>query len=307
MSRYPLLFAGALILTAATAAAQAPVGEVFAADASVRGSVLLAGKGTQVLSGSQVAAGARPAVLKLVRGGEVRICPNTMVGVTASQNGRTLLYSLSSGEMEFHLDIGSQGDALQTPDFRLQLVGPGHFDLAVCTDNSGRLALRGANNRSAVIVSEMLGDGVYQVPGGTSIDFLNGSVQNPTKTEAPCGCPESEEPRTPTLLAEQKPAPPPAPVAPVHQPPETHIQVDAPMIFHGEAPDEDVMYTVARLESRRPLDLAVQLGSQVLAPPPPQPAPKPVVMAEKPKAVQPPKKRGFFGSIGHFFGKIFGR
>lgn len=302
MSRKLSIFAGSLLLSlgAVSASAQTPVGEVFAADASVRGSVLLAGHGTQVLSGSQVAAGARPAVMRLTRGGELRICPNTMVGVAASPNGRNLMFSLSSGDVEFHFDIGSDGDAMQTPDFRVQFIGPGHFDLAICTDNRGGLAVRGANNRSAIIVSEMMGDGVYQVPGGSNIDFHNGSVRDATASDSPCGCPEAPESRTPVAVA-QNTEPPPPPPPPVTQPPETHIQVEAPMIFRGEAPEEDISFTVAKLQTRSAVDMMVRLESQVLAPPPPQQQ-DPVVRVNN---EQPPRKRGFFRKIGRFFGKIF--
>src|SRR5512147_2995301 len=97
--------------------AQGPVGEVFASDASVRGSVTLAAGGAQVMSGSQVSAGARPAILKLTRGGTVRICPNTILTVTSSISGRSLLYSLNKGQIEFHLDLSSEAYAVQTPDY----------------------------------------------------------------------------------------------------------------------------------------------------------------------------------------------
>jgi len=72
---FPLVLAVAL--APAALQAQTPVGELFAGDASVRGSVVLAASGTSVLSGSEVSAGQSAAVLKLQRGGELRICPRT--------------------------------------------------------------------------------------------------------------------------------------------------------------------------------------------------------------------------------------
>lgn len=306
-----------ILLGFASAVAQAPVGEVFAADSSIRGSVLYAGSGTTVLSGSQVAAGGRPAVLKLTRGGEIRICPNTSVGVAASPNGRNLLFSVNQGEIEFHFDVKSDGDALQTPDYRVQFIGPAHFDLALCTDNRGGLALRGNNNRAAVIVSEMMGDGVYQVSAGDSIDFQGGTVANPRKSALPCGCPEPALDAPPQVIFAQKtPLPPqqvPAPATPTTSEPtsaqsatlqasETHVQVDAPFVFRGAEPQPEVDAVLARMQTIAVLDLGSKLQPTVTMPVAPPPT-------QSPKAVKPAppeqKKRGFFRKLGSFFGKIF--
>lgn len=269
--RPKLVCAGAFLAFAVTPVfAQAPVGELFSSDASVRGSVLLAGSGTQVLSGSQVSAGATTALLKLTRGGTVRICPNTSLAVATSPNGRSLLYSLNSGSMELHYDIGSEADALQTPDFRMQLIGPGKFDLNICSDNRGGLALRGKSSTSAVIVNEMMGDGVYQVPAGTSIDFNGGSVKNAVVGAGEsCGCPVSEPSKPVTQLAEQKPPEPPQPTPAVEQPvPETHVQIDAPFVFNGDDPDPNVIYTIANLETKKQHDLEMRLEPTVVPPAP---------------------------------------
>src|SRR5512135_3006613 len=106
MRRVTLTIAIFLLALISIAQAQGPVGEVFASDASVQGSVTLAAAGgAQVMSGSQVSAGARPAILKLTRGGTVRICPNTVLTVTSSISGRSLLYSMNKGQIEFHFDL----------------------------------------------------------------------------------------------------------------------------------------------------------------------------------------------------------
>lgn len=299
------IFATSLFMSigAVTAHGQAPIGEVFASDASVQGSVLLAGSGTQVMSGSQVSAGLRPANLKLSRGGIVRICPNTVVTVSSSPSGRALLYSMSKGEIEFHFDISSDADALQTPDYRIQLIGPGHFDLAMCTDERGELLMRGKNNSAAVIVSEMFGDGVYQVPAGSSVDFHGGSVRDVTpSTGRLCGCeepPPIPQTKPATEVAKQEPPPPP----PATQPPETHIQVDAPFIYKADEPNPEWMYTVAKLGTAKDSEIALKLAPTVIPPEPPRQA-APVKTA----AVDRPKKesQGFFKRIGRFFGRIFG-
>jgi hypothetical protein len=302
-----------LLLGSSFSSAQSTVGEVFAADTAISGTVLYAGSGTTVLSGSQVAAGARPAVLKLTRGGEIRICPNTSVVVSSSPNGRALLFSLNEGDVEFHFDAKSDGDALQTPDYRVQFAGPGRFDIAMCTDKRGGLALQGKyNSRAALIVSEMMGDGVYQVDTGKSVEFSNGNVRDATKTDPPCGCPEPLMPVVPNVvLTEQTPALPPATPAPVPVPVspqaeapqrvETHVQVDAPFVFQGDELKPEALYTLAKLETVSTLDLQMKLQPTITPPaekPAPSKAPKSDDRGEK-------KPKGFFKKIGSFFGKIF--
>ena len=60
-----------------SAAAQQTLGELYASDASVKGSVMLAGSGTSVFSGSSIQAGAQAATLKLERGGSLLVCEGT--------------------------------------------------------------------------------------------------------------------------------------------------------------------------------------------------------------------------------------
>jgi len=307
MRRAVPIFAASLLIPLATlrAHAQAPVGEVYSSDASVHGSVTMVGSGMQVMSGSQVAAGARPATLRLSRGGTIRICPNTIVTVSSSMSGRSLLYSVSKGEIEFHFDLSSEGDAVQTPDFRVQFIGPGHFDLAMCATDRGELRLRGKNSNAAIIVSEMLGDGVYQAPAGSALDFHGGSVRDVTVSDGTlCGCaepPPIPQERREIELARQEP-PPPSPPVKQELPPETHVQIEAPFIYEGNAPSADMFYTVAKLGIDKTLTL--KLAPTVIPPA------KKVPPAEvKTVAMEQPSKkasRGFFKKIGSFFGKIFG-
>jgi hypothetical protein len=254
------------------------------------------------MSGSQVAAGARPAILKLARGGTVRICPNTIVTISSSLSGRTLLYSLNKGEIEFHFDLSSEADSLQTPDYRVQFIGPGHFDLAMCADDRGELRLRGKNSSAAVIISEMLGDGVYQAPAGSSLDFHGGSVRDVTPPDGVlCGCAEPPpiKAEPPTVEVAKTEPPPPAPA--VELPPETHVQVDAPFIYRGDEPTDDMVYTLAKLGTND--SLAVKLAPTVL---PPRKGAK--IRPVSDTVVERPRKEsaGFFRKIGRFFGKLFG-
>ena len=304
-----------LVASLALAQSQAPIGEVFTADSSVSGSVLYAGSGTPVLSGSQVAAGGRSAVLKLTRGGEIRICPNTSVAVSASPNGRNLLFSLNEGTVEFHFDITSENDALQTPDFRIQFAGPGRFDMAMCTDKQGDRSVRcNTNSRAAIIVNEMMGDGVYQVPAGQSLDFHSGTVQDPVAGLRRCGCPEQEiVPQPNQVVTAQTPAANPQPVEPAPVPPqpaptaatlppsvETHLQVDAPFVYQGDDFKPESERLIAKLQTVSAIDAGAKLTPTV-TPPTEKPA-----MATGPEP-RPVKKKsgGFFKKIGSFFGKMF--
>jgi hypothetical protein len=301
MKRVLLIIAILLFALVSFANAQGPVGEVYASDASVQGSVTLAAGGAQVMSGSQVAAGARPAILKLARGGTVRICPNTVVTLSSSLSGRSLLYSLNRGQIEFHFDLSSASDAVQTPDYRIQFIGPGHFDLAMCANDRGELRLRGKNSNAAIIISEMLGDGVYQAPAGSSLDFHGGSVRDVTPPDGTlCGCdePPAIKPEQPVVeVAKQAPPPPPS----TELPPETHVQVDAPFVYHGDEPNSETMYTLAKLGTDD--SLSVKLAPTVTSP-----AIGAKFQTVSDTVVQRPKQEshGFFHKIGRFFGKIFG-
>src|ERR1017187_6687817 len=103
------ILVGAAIVAAAAgpAVAQQNVGELFASDASVKGAVVLANSGTKVMSGSSIAAGAQSATLKLERGGSMMICPGTNLAITTSQNGRQLMFSMDTGDIEMDYPIGA--------------------------------------------------------------------------------------------------------------------------------------------------------------------------------------------------------
>src|SRR5205085_5228858 len=178
-------------LLGAIAAAQAVIGDVVASDASVKGAVVLASTGTRVLSGSSISAGKGAATLRLARGGELRVCPNTELSVAAAANGRDLSLGFGSGALELDYQLASSSDALQTPDFRLQLAGPGRFHVAIASNARGDACVRPlAGNSASIIVTELMGDGVYQVQPGETVTFAAGKVAART-SDVPesCGCP----------------------------------------------------------------------------------------------------------------------
>ncbi len=222
--------------------AQDALAEVFASDATVRGSVVLAGSGTKVLSGSSISAGAHAAVVRLNRGGEVRVCPGNSVTL-ASATGRDMLWGVGTGAIEVHYGLASSADTLMTPDFRILLAGPGTFHFALSSDNRGNTCVRTLpGNSASVIVQELAGGGSYQVRPGDQVLFRNGTTSEvDSTTPLSCGCPapppvhraekeaakpepektasKKEEPPAVEKTPAEKPAPPPPPAVIVAIPP----------------------------------------------------------------------------------------
>src|SRR5271157_2495148 len=287
------LFAGA----APPAQAQQNVGELFASDASVKGGVVLANSGTNVLSGSSIAAGGRTATLKLERGGSMLICPGTTLAVTTSQNGRQLMLSMNTGNLEMDYPIGAASDNLLTPDFRLLLPGPGRLHIAVRVNPKGDTCVQSLpSNSSAVVVSEGMGDSSYQVKPNEAVIFIGGRISGAAPTRESCGCPAPP----PTQVARATP-PPPQLEAPKSDPPppETHMVVDAPFIYRASDP-VDLTENVAhlRLESQ-PINLdPVVLPPSAAAAKSSKPAKTRAAASDQQSA---PEKHGFFSKISAFF------
>jgi len=309
-----------LVLMPVALPAQQAVGQLYATDASVKGSVVLASSGTSVLSGSSIQAGAQAATLKLERGGSVLVCEGTKLSVNASQSGRQLLYSLNTGNLELNYPLGTEADTLLTPDLRLILPGPGTVHVAVQVTPQGDTCVQSLPwNVSAITISEMMGDATYQVKPDEAVVFKGGHLNQASQSRQNCGClkavptqvahapapaqPQaaptsapkptgtvaSAQPNPAPVLAATPPLPPP--------PPEQHLAVEAPFIFHGNDPGLDLSPNVAvlRLENNK----LVQLEPTVLAPPNPKKQPAPEVQTARKES------HGFFGKMGAFFASIF--
>ena len=309
--KFPLSSCCAILCLVSGAYAQKTIGDVYATDATVKGSVVLAGGGTRLMSGSSVSAGDTTAVLKLARGGEVRVCSNTSISVTASPNGRDLLLAMGSGAIETHYDLGASADSLLTPDFRIQMPGPGTFQVAFAADSRGNTCVHSLSSDSAsVIVTELMGDGSYQVKPGEHVRFAKGSIAAAAPDTGDCGCPappppviktEAPAPRdtrtvekaSVTQATEETPmtAPPPP------DPSGVHVTMEAPFVFNASGPPPPKVPDAPPMQRR---DLA-----SLPAFPEPGASPPPPAATQAAAGKKKSEKRGFFGRLRGFFASIF--
>ncbi len=316
-----------LLLIAALAGgvyAQTPVGQLFASDASVKGSVVMATGGAQVLPGSSVTAGEQTASLRLARGGELRICPRAALSVNAAPNGRDLMFGMSTGVVEVHYALARSADTILTPDFRIELVGPGEFHLAIGADARGDTCVRSLpENTASVIVTELMGNDVYQVPREGQVLFHQGSMKNADLlVPVDCGCPAPPPPVQRAQATSPLPPPgaphigkpaanvgtddtspagdaittPPPPLAPGA----VHVSVDAPIVFSADAAPPPAPQPPAPKPSQ---------PAQAAAPVAAKPTTSPELVASPPQTKPPlaksAQKKGLFGHVRSLFAAIF--
>ena len=287
---------------------QTVVGQISTTDAQIKGSVQFSQGVTQLMSGSWVQAGESTAEVRLERGGRIRVCPRTSISITSSQNGRDLMFGLNTGAIEAHYTLSSSADAILTPDFRILLAGPGTFHFGIGVDNKGNSCVQSlVQNTASVIVSELMGDGMYQVKPNEQVTFRAGRVSDPDHGPGVCGCPAAT---APVMRAETAPPaesrgaiqPPPSIPPSLIKPLPTdalHVQVDAPFVYNASDADPMILDGAVRLR----VSAAPALPIVVLPPPAPVVQAAPVQTAKAPE--KPRERKKFFGKVRAFFASIF--
>jgi len=281
--------------------------------------------GSRIASGSAVTAGSDTAVLRVSGGGEVWVCPGTTVSVTPSKTKRDLMFGLSTGAIEAHYSLKASADTVLTPDFRILFAGPGEFHFAISADAHGNTCVRALKgNPSSAIVSELMGDRIYQVRPAEQAEFHSGQI-NKVDADVPleCGCPlpspamqadaafapnvpDSELPEQSRIGGSATPASPSpsdarlsngpetAPL-PASRPDDVHVQVDAPLVFTAKNRAAAALPAPVQAAKDLPVEESpvrqVHLDTLIQAPLPPSP--------------NKTEHRGFFRRLGGFFSGIF--
>jgi len=247
--------------------------------------------------------------------------------------------------MEAHYSLAASADSVLTPDFRIMFAGPGHFDFAISADAHGNTCVRALKgNSSSAIVSELIGDRIYQVRPAEQAVFRGGRIDK-VDTDAPleCGCPaplpvvlanaasapllsDSQLPEKVRLGGTSAPSvnprgevglvfgttagttlsngPETAPLPP-SQPSDAHVQVEAPFVFSAKS--RSVAAPSAPLAAAADLPVADYSARQVHLDPLLQ---SPAVIAPPPqeKKDEPQAKsqhHSFLGRVKGFFAGIF--
>ncbi|HEV2697231.1 MAG TPA: AMIN domain-containing protein [Terriglobales bacterium] len=283
--------------------------------------------GSRVSSGSSIIAGEETAILRLSRGGEVRVCPGTSLSVSASTNGQNMMLGMSKGAMETHYGLRESVDSVLTPDFRIVLPGPGEFNLAISADSHGNTCVESLpGSTSSAVIAELLGNGTYEIKPEQQLMFRGGHINAIEAAVSSCGCPAAQpavlraSADPPAMVPQEKatgklqlensdasasksdtPSTSPLPnTDPPNQaksdPPPDHMKVslEAPLVFSGR--------DIAKARASATQANMQQAAALPLTSKPSDPLPAIVVL---PPPDPKPAHKGFFGKVKGFFGSVF--
>ena len=251
----------AILMTAACSHAQKPIGTVSTADASVGGVLETSGGTATIVNNGTVTAHEHTATVTLARGGTVQVCATSVVHLSqsATASGGPLLVALDHGALEATLLAGS-GDAILTPDMRMQPAAPGQLDLRIRVVSNGDTCVENrGSDAPALMISDTFGESSYIVHPQQHVLFEHGSLRQVVDSESsPCGCPPpvvsiadsgvsgttiAKSGSEVATSAEAHPFPAavsqglaPSPMPPAQAPGQTHAQLNLTLAYNGSAP-----------------------------------------------------------------------
>ncbi len=312
---------GVVALAASPARAQQkPIAYAPTNGVTIAGSLEVTNNRAAIGPNATITAGDSTARIELARGGSLDVCRSTKIQLSADKSLGTdaqpgddaIMIALDRGAFEAHDKPGKYSDVVMTPDLRILISGPGKAEMSfrvgangdTCIDNKGE-------NAPYVTVTGLFSGGVYRVQPNQRVLIEHGDLGQVVDNEPePCGCPPPAPKKmakagiglghgnaklnkaareNPFPLAESeglKPAPagPTEPVVPAGQ---VATEVEAPISYNGATARSSVVAPVAKTAA---------------------PAEKTISPKKARRArVRKLHHRGFFGSIGHFFARIFGR